>query len=115
MCFSELKQTNGDLILTREKLVRDKIPGLIHQSGEEPRIRIASREEMDELLRAKIVEEAIELSESGEVEEIADIMEAIDTLLKLRGIEKAAIEKIRKKKNASRGAFTKGYVLVMET
>lgn len=99
-------------MLTREKLVRDKIPELIRKNGQKPRIRIASNKEMDRLLRAKIVEEAQELLESGKLEEVADICEAMDAFLKHRDIKTTTIDNLRKEKKKERGAFTEGYVLI---
>ena len=43
-----------------EKLVRDKIPDIIRDAGETPNVRIAGPDELDVLLREKIVEEAKE-------------------------------------------------------
>ena len=43
-----------------EKLVRDKIPEIIREKGDSPKIRTASGEELDAFLRAKLVEEATE-------------------------------------------------------
>ncbi|MFW9975020.1 MAG: hypothetical protein ACFFDQ_07145, partial [Candidatus Thorarchaeota archaeon] len=75
-----------------EKLVRDKIPELIRENGGNPKIRIAGPDELDVLLREKIVEEAKEFLFTGDTEELVDIQEAIDALLKLRKADTALIE-----------------------
>ena len=94
-----------------EKLVRDKIPDLIREAGESPKIRIADSDELDILLRRKILEEAKEFLISGDTEEIVDIQEAIEAILKLRKADSALIELQRHSKLLARGGFTKGYVL----
>ena len=97
-----------------EKLVRDKIPEIIKENGETPKVRIAGRDELDKLLREKIVEEAKEFLHSGDTEELVDIQEAIDALLMLRKADPALIEIQRHSKLLARGGFTKGYVLTIE-
>ena len=97
-----------------EKLVRDKIPDIIRETGESPKIRIAKPDELDILLRQKIVEEAKEFLVSGDTEELVDIQEAIDELLKLRKADPALIEIQRHSKLLARGGFTKGYVLTLD-
>ena len=97
-----------------EKLVRDKIPDIIRETGESPKIRIAKPDELDVLLRQKIVEEAKEFLVSGDTEELVDIQEAIDELLKLRKADPAMIEIQRHSKLLARGGFTKGYVLTLD-
>ncbi|MFW9845400.1 MAG: nucleoside triphosphate pyrophosphohydrolase [Candidatus Thorarchaeota archaeon] len=97
-----------------EKLVRDKIPDIIRQNGGIPIIRVASCEELDYLIRLKVVEEAQELLSSGEDEEIADVLEALQALILHRSIKQDEIEQIRLKKRTARGGFEKGFVLETE-
>ncbi len=97
--------------LVEEKLVRDKIPDIIRKSGHEPRVRVAKDDELDYLMRQKIVEEATELLDSGSVEEIADILEIIDALVSLRGLRRDDLETLRKKKLDERGGFNRGLIL----
>lgn len=96
-----------------EKLVRDRIPEIIREKGHEPSIRMASDEELDLLIREKIVEESKELLVAGTLEEIADIVEAILGLLDLRAISWTELENMRLKKKEERGGFEKGFVLHM--
>lgn len=98
----------------REKLVRDKIPDIIRENGETPKVRIAKPKELDKLLREKIVEEAREFLRSGDTEELVDIQEAIDALLTLRKADTGLIDIQRHSKLLARGGFTKGYVLTIE-
>ncbi len=94
-----------------EKLVRDRIPEIIRGKGEEPSVRTASGEELDLLLRQKIVEESEELLESGDYEEIVDILEAIDALIDLRKADRGLLDLQRETKRHYRGGFEKGFVL----
>jgi len=99
------------VVLLDEKLVRDKIPDIIRERGDNPKVRIAGPDELDVLLREKIVEEAKEFLFNGDTEELVDIQEAIDALLKLRKADPALIELQRHSKLLARGGFTIGYVL----
>ncbi|MBD3406727.1 MAG: phosphoribosyl-ATP pyrophosphohydrolase [Candidatus Lokiarchaeota archaeon] len=98
----------------KEKLVRDKIPTIIQEKGLNPRVRTASPDELDKLLRDKILEESLELHESGDTLEIADILEAIYALLEHREISKQQIEIMRKRKHDERGGFSAHLVLDLE-
>ncbi|MGY5864250.1 MAG: nucleoside triphosphate pyrophosphohydrolase [Candidatus Thorarchaeota archaeon] len=98
----------------KDKLVRDKIPEIIREKGGDPKIRVASKDELDVLLREKIVEEAQEFLYSGDSEELVDIQEAIDALIKLRKTDPALLELQRHSKLLARGGFSEGYVLLLE-
>ncbi len=102
------------MITLKEKLVRDKVPELIRENGGNPKVRVAGPDELDVLLREKIVEEAKEFLFSGDTEELVDIQEAIDALLRLRKADPAFIELQRHTKLLARGGFTEGYVLTSE-
>ncbi|NWF96836.1 MAG: nucleoside triphosphate pyrophosphohydrolase [Candidatus Thorarchaeota archaeon] len=101
--------------MAREKLVRDRIPDLIRSSGQTPVVRTALKEELDHLLRLKVLEEAEELFSSGSNEELADIVEAVLQLAKTRGISREQLDLIVAKKRADRGGFEMGYVLTLPT
>ena len=100
--------------LLKDKLVRDKIPDIIRETGRIPKVRVASKDELDVLLREKIVEEAQEFLFSGDSEELVDIQEAIDALIRLRKTDPALLELQRHSKLLARGGFSEGYVLVIE-
>ena len=102
------------MIALGEKLVRDKIPDMIRDNGDTPKVRVANREELDLLLRKKIVEEAQEFLKSSDTEELVDIQEAIDALLALRKIDTALLEIQRQSKLLARGGFTQGFVLTID-
>jgi predicted house-cleaning noncanonical NTP pyrophosphatase (MazG superfamily) len=105
----------GNCMNSDEKLVRDRIPELIENNGQKPKYRRASGDELDYLLRAKIVEESRELLESGDTSEIVDILEVIDALLSLRNVDSAFLEIQKHAKRLARGAFEEGYVLSLSS
>jgi predicted house-cleaning noncanonical NTP pyrophosphatase (MazG superfamily) len=98
-----------------EKIVRDKIPDILREKGLNPVVRVVTSVELDHFLRAKIVEEAQELLESGDSEEIVDILEVIDALIELRKTDRAMIELQRETKKLYRGGFKQGYLLTQDS
>ncbi|MEM2141843.1 MAG: nucleoside triphosphate pyrophosphohydrolase [Candidatus Thorarchaeota archaeon] len=103
---------NGPGILQpAEKLVRDRVPDIMRSRGCSVRVRIVTGVELDLMLRRKIVEEAYELEQSGDIEEIADLLEAVSRLLDIRGVSPAEIDQIREQKRKSRGGFDQGLVM----
>ena len=99
--------------MVREKLVRDKIPDLIRNSGGTPSFRVVENHELDYFIRLKVQEEANELLESGDDEEIVDLLEIIDALLMHRGFSREKIDEMKKEKAEKRGKFEMGFILTM--
>lgn len=65
------------------KLVRDDTPRIINGSGQPGGLfyrEVASYEERSKWLRRKLIEEAAEYLESGEIEELADALAVIEGL-----------------------------------
>ena len=102
------------VVVVGEKLVRDKIPEIIKEKGDNPKFRIVSGDELDSFLRAKLVEEATELQQSGDFEEIVDIMEVLDRLIELRKTDRAMLELQRETKKHYRGGFELGFILTTD-
>lgn len=94
------------------KLVRDKIPSIIESNGKAALIKVASGTELLELLNRKLREELQEYEESGNTEELADIVEVIYGILDFKDITIEEFDNIRHTKNEERGAFKKGLVLL---
>ena len=99
--------------MVREKLVRDKIPDLIRSSGGTPSIRVVKNQELDYFIRLKVQEEANELFESGDNEEIVDLLEIIDALLTHRSFSREKIDEMKEAKAEKRGKFENGFILTM--
>ena len=88
------------------KLVRDKIPEIINTDGRKAIIRrISSTKELKKLLAEKLVEESKEYLKSEKLEELADIIELIYSILKINGINFPELEKMRVAKKRERGGF----------
>lgn len=101
------------------KLVRDHIPENISRGGETVRV---SRLQGDLLLRAlreKLVEESYEAldakSHDAIIEELADVQEVIDAVLKQLGVTHREVQARQRAKRTKAGGFQHGYVLVETT
>jgi len=87
------------------KLVRDRIPEIIEEEGRKAHIRILDEKEMIKCLENKLQEEVNEYIEERSVEELADIVEVIYALCKVKGVSKEQLERTREIKEIARGAF----------
>ena len=101
-----------------EKLVRDKIAEFVlKERGEVLNTRIASSEEILQLLKQKIVEEANEVfatnNKENLAEEIADLLEVIKAIAEKENIVDDIFSK-REAKFLERGGFSQGIVLIGE-
>ena len=65
-----------------DKLVRDRIPEIIEESGKKCEVEVVSNEIALEYLYKKLGEEIDELLSDKNVDEIADVMEVLLLLLK---------------------------------
>ena len=98
------------------KLVRDKIPEIIENSGKEPIIRVLDDTEYKEELLKKLYEEYREVIESKTkeetLEECSDVLEVLISLLEYNGYTLEDLLKCRDAKKEKRGAFQKRLYLV---
>lgn len=94
------------------KAIRDKIPEIISQSGNECNVKILSDEQFLKKLEEKLTEEVLEYRESKSLEELADILEVINRILEIKGIPKEKLEEIRIMKKDERGGFDKNLFLI---
>jgi len=93
------------------KLVRDKIPEIIKSTGAVPITHIASGDEYQQKLKAKLQEEVNEFLKDSSEEELADILEVIYALCDLYEIDKDKLEEFRKDKAERRGRFNDKIIL----
>ena len=93
------------MTIIHNKLVRDKIPQIIEQSGKICVTRILSDEEYAATLNAKLQEELNEYLADGSMEELADLLEVMMTAAKARGHDFSEVEAIRREKAEKRGRF----------
>ena len=94
------------------KLVRDEIPRMIEESGKHCTYRVLSPEEYLRMADQKLKEELDEYLESGDLEELADLLEVIRAAAAARGSSMEEVEKIRLKKAAERGGFENRICLI---
>ncbi len=87
------------------KLVRDRIPEIIEQSGCTCRWRRLDEDEYLRCLDAKLGEELDEYLADGSLEELADLLEALYAAAQARGCSREQLEEIRQKKADERGGF----------
>ena len=93
------------------KLVRDRIPELLNEKKIPYKSRIATKEEYEQYLFAKLLEETGEVIGDKSREEIAVLLEVVEAIKQLKGYTTEEIEQIRLKKKEERGGFEKRIIL----
>jgi len=91
------------------KLVRDNIPDILDKKGVSYEKRIANDDEYKVELIKKLREEVDEFMEAADIEELADILEVIDSILGLEEYKNVRI--IQSEKRFKRGGFDKRIIL----
>jgi len=101
--------------LPLNKLVRDRVPSIIQDRAEDIEVVHVSGEDLVDLLRAKIVEEATELlfaDSDSSIEEAADVYEALVAFLDSSDIVWSDLVAVANRKREMRGGFNDGIVLI---
>ena len=93
------------------KLVRDKIPEIIEESGKTCEIEILSDEGYLQMLDKKLDEELAEYHQEQNIEELADLLEVLYATAKARGYSIEELEQVRVEKQEVRGGFDKKILL----
>ena len=94
-----------------DKLIRDKIPEIIEQSGKKCIIEVMDNDTYIEYLDQKLNEELAEYQQDKSIEELADLLEVIYAVVAARGYSVEELERIRLEKAEKRGAFEKKLLL----
>ena len=94
------------------KLVRDKIPQIITDSGKQCVFRVLDDSEIVYYLRKKLEEECREFMEDGSIDELADLLEVIESIAFRMNISWSELMNIKQNKARQNGAFAKKYFLV---
>ena len=97
------------------KLVRDRVPDLLRKKGIKYETCTLSTEGYRQALRQKLMEEAKEVAEASEVnlaEEIGDLLEVIDALMEVYGIQHEEVALAQDEKRAEKGNFEEQVQLV---
>jgi len=94
-------------MVDHNKLVRDKIPDIIENSGRKAKYHILSEEEYLAALDEKLFEEVHEYQADKSLEEMADVLEVLYAICKARGYSIEELEGKRVEKLIHRGGFDK--------
>ena len=92
---------------TYHKLVRDRIPEIIENDGKKCVCETLSDEDYISLLDQKLNEELAEYQESKSLEELADLLEVVQAVVKAPGWTREQQEQVRAYKASSGGGFEK--------
>lgn len=91
------------------KLVRDTIIKIMKKEGKKPHYKILEEVDYEIELKKKLVEEAKEVLEAKNIdemiEEIADVQEVIKCLKRYYSITPKEVQEVQTKKRKSRGSF----------
>lgn len=93
------------------KLVRDRIPEIIEADGKLCVCETLTDEDYIHLLDQKLNEELAEYQKSKSLEELADLLEVVQAVVKARGWTLEELEKVRADKATKRGGFEKKILL----
>lgn len=94
------------------KVVRDKIPEIIEESGKKFNLKQLDDESFLAEIEKKLSEEVNEYTESKDVEELADLLEVIYRISELKGVSSDELDKIRKDKAEKHGKFASNLFLI---
>ena len=95
------------------KLVRDRIPEIIEADGKKCEVRKLDDDQEYLLeLNRKLQEELAEYQESGAVEELTDLVEVAQAIVRLKGISQGKFEEMMAQKREERGGFEERVYLV---
>lgn len=93
------------------KLVRDRIPEIIHASGKACETEILSNGDYQMMLDAKLDEELAEYHRDQNLEELADLLEVLYAAALARGYTLEQLEQLRREKADKRGGFEQKILL----
>ena len=97
--------------ILHHKLVRDRIPEIIDESGKMHRVRQVRNKELKDFALKKLQEEVQEFVEDPSAEEAADVLEIFNFICGRQGLYPHTIEAERTSKRILRGGFEMGYIL----
>lgn len=97
--------------MTYHKLVRDKIPEVIRRDGGSVSAHKAMDFEYWPKLKEKLLEEVGEFNRDETPEELADILEVLDAIMKYKNFSADQIRRIKEEKAEVRGRFEDRIIL----
>jgi len=99
-------------VIFYNKAARDGIPEIIRAGGKACRVEVLDQERWLEELKRKLSEELQEYLESGDLEELADIVEVVYGIAAALGETVEELERLRLRKREARGGFDERLFLV---
>lgn len=98
--------------ITYNKAVRDLIPNIIRSTGKECLVEKVSDEIFLACLSEKLAEEVAEYRAKPNLEELADLLEVVQAIVRLSGHTWEELEQVRAQKSQKRGQFRENLVLI---
>lgn len=99
-------------MLHYNKLIRDKIPDRELKEGKQITYHAASTdEEVWFMLRTKLQEEIAEFGDDATMEQIADVWDVLEAIMKFKKFDEKEVNAIRENKRIELGGFDKHWVL----
>jgi predicted house-cleaning noncanonical NTP pyrophosphatase (MazG superfamily) len=109
-------QKNSAILLSvymiKNKLVRDNIPAIVVQNGHVPVTRILEHDEYVEALFDKLSEEVAEATQDRTIDELADVQEVLQSIMRALGYSQKAVDAAPVAKRAKNGGFQQQIFLV---
>lgn len=100
------------------KLIRDRIPEWIKETGNDYKSRVLENEEFEIELKKKLLEESKELAKTPKDEilnELADVLELVKSIASHYKIPFLKVVKFQEEKREKRGGFKKKLFLIWST
>ncbi|MGB1697457.1 MAG: nucleoside triphosphate pyrophosphohydrolase [Thermoplasmatota archaeon] len=96
------------------RLVRDLIPQLVKDAGHDVKFRSLDNADKPAFLKQKVVDEAMELLHADlgqETEEVGDVLEALESLIRVRDYGRDNLRRVKEGKKKRRGGFERCWVV----
>ncbi|MEG0075643.1 MAG: nucleoside triphosphate pyrophosphohydrolase [Eubacterium sp.] len=94
------------------KLVRDKIPEIIRESGRQCDYKILGNSEMLDALKEKLIEKANIFSERPSEDEVSDIYELLSVIVEKFDFEPMHIDYLKLQNKESKGTYAGNTFLI---
>ena len=87
------------------QLVRDKYPAKLREEGKKPKTRKLEDKEFARELKLVLHQEATKFSESGDMKDLAGVLEVVHGILFSKGKKISELEQLRKARNKEQGGY----------